>query len=238
MLTNLGSRIGHRKPAGSVYTGMPHETIGYAWLNLEADHDKKDMDLQNLAVNCAQYPGHPYCDGWRNAQEAGLQNLDTELDYYHSDGKTSFTGNRKTRTHIKDVSMGPSSTTSFGLLNLVEDLSDDEDKNSVDMDVPSDDEESDDAELQALCHFFRHRKPAAPQPPAVDHNKVMLDKMGATLKKFEAVAAKLDKHHQVSDAAKKGAAEAKKAWVLVAPQSDVSPKLKDTMKKLAGHKDL
>ena len=51
-------------------------------------------------------------------RKALLLNLDTELDYYHSDGRTDFTGNRNTRTHIKDVSMGRGSTTSFGLMNL------------------------------------------------------------------------------------------------------------------------
>ena len=45
-------------------------------------------------------------------------NLDTELDYYHSDGKTAFTGNRNTRTHIKDVDMSRTSSTTFGLQNL------------------------------------------------------------------------------------------------------------------------
>ena len=59
-----------------------------------------------------------------------LLNLDTELDYYHSDGKTSFTGNRNTRTHIKDVSMGRGSTTSFGLVNL-EDLVKEDEANLV-----------------------------------------------------------------------------------------------------------
>ena len=47
-----------------------------------------------------------------------LLNLDTELDYYHSDGRTDFVGHRDTRTHIKDVSMGAGSSTSFGLMNL------------------------------------------------------------------------------------------------------------------------
>ena len=50
--------------------------------------------------------------------KAILLNLDTELDYYNSDGKTDFVGNRNTRTYIKDVSMGSGSTTSFGLMNL------------------------------------------------------------------------------------------------------------------------
>ena len=45
-------------------------------------------------------------------------NLDTELDYYHSDGKTDFKGNKNTRTYIKDVDMGAGSHTSFGLVNL------------------------------------------------------------------------------------------------------------------------
>ena len=27
------------------------------------------------AVNCQEYPGHPYCDQWRNAQEGSLMNL-------------------------------------------------------------------------------------------------------------------------------------------------------------------
>ena len=53
--------------------------------------------------------------------KAILLNLDTELDFYHSDGKTDFVGNRNTRTHIKDVTMGGGSSTSFGLMNL-EDL--------------------------------------------------------------------------------------------------------------------
>jgi len=50
--------------------------------------------------------------------KAILLNLDTELDYYHSDGKTDFKGNRNTRTYIKDVSMGAGSSTNFGLMNL------------------------------------------------------------------------------------------------------------------------
>ena len=50
--------------------------------------------------------------------KAILLNLDTELDYYNSDGKTDFVGNRNTRTYIKDVSMGSGSQTSFGLMNL------------------------------------------------------------------------------------------------------------------------
>ena len=57
----------------------------------------------------------------KKGTSAYLANLDTELDYYHSDGRTDFKGNRNTRTHIKDVSMGAGSNTSFGLLNLVED---------------------------------------------------------------------------------------------------------------------
>ena len=51
--------------------------------------------------------------------KAILLNLDTELDYYHSDGRTDFVGHRDTRTHIKDVSMGAGSSTSFGLQNLM-----------------------------------------------------------------------------------------------------------------------
>ena len=55
---------------------MPHETIGYAWMNLEEDHDKKELESLNFGgVDCNQYPGHPYCDSWRNAQEGSLQNL-------------------------------------------------------------------------------------------------------------------------------------------------------------------
>ena len=61
--------------------------------------------------------------------KAILLNLDTELDYYHSDGRSDFTGNRNTRTYIKDVSMGSGSSTSFGLMNLAE-----EDSMTVEMD--------------------------------------------------------------------------------------------------------
>merc|ERR1711988_2002346 len=86
----------------------------------------------------------PMANPMMNPYAAGmsgyLQNLDTELDYYHSDGRTDFKGNRNTRTYIKDVSMGRGSTTSFGLLNLDVDLSDDEDKNSIDLSEKSDDE--------------------------------------------------------------------------------------------------
>ena len=55
-----------------------------------------------------------------NTADKKFQNLDTELDYYHSDGRTDFKGNRNTRTHIKDVSMGAGSNTSFGLMNLAD----------------------------------------------------------------------------------------------------------------------
>ena len=46
------------------------------------------------------------------------QDSGTNIDYYHSDGKTSFTGNRNTVTKIKDVDMGSGSITTFGLMNL------------------------------------------------------------------------------------------------------------------------
>lgn len=175
MLHNLASRIGHRKPAGSVYTGMPHETFGHAWLvNLEAE------DLDNRCM----------------------------------------------------------------LMNLAEDLSDD-DKDSVDMDLPSDSEDHD-AELQALCmsHWFGHRKPA-PKPAApkvnVEHKKT-LDKMNATLKKFEAVAAKMDKQKAAEKAkqAAKKALEAGNQWVVIAPehQDVLTPKLKEALKKKLDAKKL
>ena len=40
----------------------------------------QEGSLMNLMVNCAEMPGHPMCDGWRNAQEAGLMNLMLEAD--------------------------------------------------------------------------------------------------------------------------------------------------------------
>jgi hypothetical protein len=58
------------------------------------------------------------CSAIKEPNESEFMNLDTELDYYHSDGRTDFVGHRNTRTHIKDVSMGAGSSTSFGLMNL------------------------------------------------------------------------------------------------------------------------
>merc|ERR1711988_1476573 len=116
----------------------------------------------------------PMANPMMNPYAAGmsgyLQNLDTELDYYHSDGRTDFTGNRNTRTYIKDVSMGAGSTTSFGLLvNLDEDLSDDEDKNSIDFEV--EDNSDDELDLEDLSFYSKMKKG--------------MKSMGKGLKKFE-----------------------------------------------------
>ena len=71
---NMG--IGDRRIPGTVYTGLPHETFSSAWLvNLNSFAPQQGISLQNLAINCQEYPGHPYCDKWRNAQETSLMNL-------------------------------------------------------------------------------------------------------------------------------------------------------------------
>ena len=145
--------------------------------------------------------GQPMMNPMMNPYAAGmngyLQNLNTELDY-HSDGRTDFTGNRNTRTYIKDVSMGPSSSTSFGLLvNLDEDLSDDEDKNSIDFEV--EDNSDDELDLEDLSFFSKMKKGAK--------------SMGKGLKKFEKVAIK------GREMGKKYYPQAEQALAIVAPKT-------------------
>ena len=142
-------------------------------------------------------------EGGEMGMSGYLVNLDTELDYYHSDGRTDFKGNRNTRTYIKDVSMGPSSTTSFGLVQLDEDLSDDEDKNSIDFEVESDDE----LDLEDLSMFSKMKKG--------------MSKVGKGLKKFENGAIK------AREIGKKVYPQAEQAWAIVAPKNHdkYAPKL-------------